>query len=236
MNKGFTAFKNGALSVFSGGMKRYLIIPIVTQLILYIGILYCADKLIFAIPFIKSSLEYIQTNYNWAYYFFYLLIFIPLLIFCGFFTSVISPIILSPFLEPYAQRVLNKIDPDHKNQIIETSITDGVIREVKKLPYFLKLSAIILLCTICTPFFLGITGALAVCISAWAITTEYMDLIASMHNQSFVDIRDRLKRDRSSAVLMGLPLVFLATIPILNVFVPLIATASACNLWHLKKS
>lgn len=236
MNAGFTAIKNGASCVFGGGLKRYLVLPIIIQLTIYVIVVSCANKIIFSIPFISSSLDYINTNYNWAYYVFYSLIFIPTLIFSGFFTSIISPIVLSPFLEPYAQRILLSIDEKHNNQLIETSVKEGIIREIKKLPYFLKISAIILICTICTPFFLGITGIIAVCLSAWVIVAEYMDLIASMHGVNFESVKDMLRKDRYSAISMGLPIVFLATLPVLNLFVPLIATASSCNLWMSKKA
>ncbi|MBT6206896.1 MAG: hypothetical protein HOI53_02615, partial [Francisellaceae bacterium] len=213
------------------GMKRYLLLPLFFQLLLSLSILYCVDQLIYAIPFIDNSLKYLEANYSWLANIFSFLIFLPMLIFSGFLSNILAPIILSPFLELYAQKIFSYHNHKLPDGFVEVTFRSGIIREIKKSPYFLKLSGIILLCTIFTPFFFGITGLIGVCIAGWAISCEYMDLIGSMHGENFERIKLSLAQNKFNTISMGAPIAFFATIPILNIFTPFIATACACNFW-----
>lgn len=210
----------GASLLWHKQLRKYVLIPIAVNLVLfsgmlYLGYLYVGDLIA---RFIPRWLE-------WLDWLIYPLFFISFLT-AGFFTfALIANLIASPFyggLSAKTQHILN----NQTGEIQEQPILLVLGSELKRLVYLLSRAIPLVIISIIpgvnliAPVLWGLFGA-------WSISMEYFAYTLENEGALFAEQRQALKTVRIGTLSFGGMLLFALMIPVLNIFIPPIAVISA---------
>jgi len=242
--------RGGARYFFQGfelirtkGLKRFVLIPLFINLLLFCAAFY------FLLDYIQSSVDYI-INFipdwlNWLkeallFLLWPLAIITVLLIFALIF-GTLANWIAAPFNGLLSEKVERYLTNERMGDegildiIKDTPRTIG--REVSKLGYFIPRAIGFLLLF----FILPVVGqVLWFLFTAWMMAIQYVDYPFDNHKGSFKITRDTLRQDRSRAFGFGIMVNIFSFIPVVNFIVMPVAICGATALYvdhfrHLKE-
>ncbi len=193
-------------------LRKYLIIPILINLILYstafaLGYFYISDLITQLIPGWLSWLEWII----WPLFFLSFSI-------AGFFTfTILANLIASPFYSQLANKTLELVSGQPTN-IKEQSITQVVISELKRMGYlFSRMLPLLILFIIpginlLAPFLWALFGA-------WGMGLEFMAYPLENQGLLFAQQKQEAKARRIGVLSFGGLTIVGLSIPVLNLIV-----------------
>ena len=225
-------FFTGITDCFSSRYRKYLILPILVDIILWVflwsvGYHYFSHFIVWINNFLPSWLQ-------WLDFLFWVSYFLAFVILGGYLFTIMATIILAPFLSFLAESVQR--DYSDKN-IIEIPwskcvqvIIKSVFRQLRILSYSLP-RIIILGILFFIPVVNIITGILWFLFGAWIHALEYLDFASEQNNQSFSDQLKFMRKNRFDVLIFGCVLMLFTMIPILNILVAPAATIGATKLF-----
>ena len=232
---GATYFINGLNLINTSGVRRYVLMPLLINIIIFSAGLWFAIEqfdifISWALADIPSWLSWLE----WIMWPLFALTFYGL-VFFGF--TIIANIIAAPFNGPLAsavERHLMGIQETNSHKTISKEIKDSIINELIKLKYSLYLMmplAFLSLLSFAFPLIAPAVAVLWMVYTIWVLTLEYADFPMANHDIAFRDIKIKLAKKRFLSLGFG-SLVLLATlIPFVNFLVMPIAVAGATKMY-----
>lgn len=226
----FTAVTRGIRLVFSPGLRRYVFMPILVNLLIYGGGLYYVlghfggwlDSWMALVPSWLSWLEWLI----WP-------LFVVTLILIVFFTfTLITHLIAAPFYGFLAAKVETWVTgrpPVDDRGLLKTGI-DAMGRELVKLAYILPRMAVLFVIgwipalNLAAPFLWAL-------FSAWIMAITYLDYPMDNNRVSFAEMRRRLRARTWPTLTFGGWVTLITWIPLANIFLLPGAVAGSVLMW-----
>lgn len=241
---GLTHFFKGFKLLTAPGVRLWVIIPLLLNLILFVGLtLYAIQQFEGLMDWLLGYLPDWLSFIAW----FFRLLFGLLLAVCYAYTfTLVGNLMASPFYGLLANAVYIKLSPD-QNETPLTFKTASVIawqafrREVQKLGYFIpRLVSVLVLCLILSfiPLVNFVVPAIAFAWGAWSLALQYLDYPADVNGVNFKTVRQRAGSNKGLSFTFGSIALLGSTVPLLNLLVMPAAVAGATSLWveHFKES
>ena len=227
---GFGYLVDGLKLLLKPGLKRYLAIPLLINILIFSLIGWIA------ISQFEGLMDWMLPESSWWSFLRWLLW--PLFALTGllitFYTfTAVANLIAAPFNALLAERVeilLTGKRPPESNENLAATVVPAVLSELKKLSYFL-LRAIPLLLLFVIPVVNIAAPVLWLLFSAWFLALEYGDYPMGNHGMKFSEQHQRLKQQRLTALGFGGGVTLLMMIPIVNFAAMPAAVAGATVHW-----
>ena len=232
---GATYFINGLSLINTNGIRRYVFIPLLINVLIFsAGLWFAVSQFEIFIAWALSDLPGWLSWLEWILWPLFALTFYGL-VFFGF--SIVANIIAAPFNGPLAAAVERRISGTQNtsaNKIFVEEAKDSIINEFVKLKYSLYLMmplAFLSLISFAFPLISPLVAILWMVYTIWVLTLEYADFPMANHAISFPATREKLASKRFLSLGFG-SLVLLATmIPFVNFLVMPVAVAGATKMY-----
>ncbi|MFA0084371.1 sulfate transporter CysZ [Vibrio sp. 10N.261.51.F12] len=236
MNKattGFGYFYQGFQLAFTPGIRRYVIMPLLANILLVGSAMYYlfANLNVWIEDWIGALPEFL----SWLSYILWPLLTLTILATFSYFFSTLANFIAAPFNGLLAEKVeesltQQKISDDGIMSMVK-DVPRIMAREWRKLRYVLP-KAIGLFLLLLIPA-LGQTVApfLWFIFTAWMLAIQYCDYPFDNHKVPFNDMRLSLKQKQGKSYTFGAMVALFTSIPILNLFVMPVAVCGATAMW-----
>ncbi len=225
--------REGLKLVLSPGLRLFVLLPLLTNLVLFVGLIYFAghqfslwvDALMPSLPSWLSFLNYVL----WPLF----VVLVALMVFFTF--TMLANIIAAPFngfLAEKVEAVVRGIDnsPPFSWAELAAMVPRTLAREMRKLGYFLP-RAIALLILSFIPVLNLIAAPLWLLFGIWMMAIQYIDYPADNHKLGWNEMLAWLREKRWQSMSFG-GIVYLALlIPVVNVLMMPAAVAGATLFW-----
>ncbi len=228
-HNGFFYFKYGLNLVTLSGLKRFIIIPLLINIILLSGMSYW---LFYQLRhWITSFISWLPSWLQWFDYIIWPIGILSIIfIFCYFF-SIVANFIASPFNGLLAERVEIILTGQSLENIGYWAIVKDIPRmmkkECRKLVYYLSRAIIIFALS-----FIPVIGQFTAPVmwflfGSWMISIQYCDYFFDNHKIPLRDVLVILNKDKIQCIQFGSIIYLLTLIPIINLFVMPVAICGA---------
>ena len=227
---GFGYLMKGLRLLFSPGLKRYVMIPLLINVLIF--------SLAGWLGYSQFSqlMDWLLPQNSWLAYFRWILwpLFAITILLVTFYTfTAVANLLAAPFNSQLAERVeflISGESPPKNRDDISAIILPTMLSELRKLFYFL-IRAIPLLILFAIPGINLVAPFLWLLFSAWFLTLEYADYPMGNHSLSFPQQHKRIKKLRMTALGFGGGVTLLTLIPIINFVAMPAAVIGATLLW-----
>ncbi|MBU2885425.1 sulfate transporter CysZ [Gilvimarinus agarilyticus] len=223
----------GARLMLAPGLKRFIIVPLLTNLLVFIGttlvlISAFSDFLSLLMGWLPGWLEFLAWLL-WAIFA------VAVLFIYGYSFNVITNLIAAPFYGILAEKIEQKLTgtaPPEESWAALIPRTLG--RELIKLWYFFTRGLLILLLIFVSWFIPGVNLIVLVVSAlwaAWCMAVQYVDYPADNHQTPFPELRRRLRHPTLTSYSFGGLIMLASMVPVINIFAMPIAVAGATVFW-----
>lgn len=231
-----TCFAQAWRIIFSPGFRRFIIIPLLLNLIIFIALSSVA------LDYVQTLLTSFETHLPhwllWIKWLLLSLIILVMLIAYGYSFNIITTIIAAPFLGFLAEKVEAKITGTAPpNEPLTQLIPRTFKREFTKLFYFLPRSLGLLLIILALMFLPG-ANLLGVLLgglwSSWCLALQFCDYAADNHQLPFTQVRTQLGQQKLNSFAFGGLVLLGSMIPVVNIVITPLAVAAGTIYWVRK--
>ncbi|WP_158146773.1 sulfate transporter CysZ [Vibrio fluvialis] len=217
----------------SPGIRRFVLMPLLTNILLVGGALYYLFSHLDS--WINDWMGQIPDWLSWLSYILWPLLVITILATFSYFFSTLANFIAAPFNGLLAEKVEEKLTGKKVNDDGVLAVVKDVprimAREWRKLVYVLP-KAIGLFILLLIPALGQTLGPILWFIfTAWMLAIQYCDYPFDNHKVTFNDMRNSLKQKQGKAYTFGMLASVLTTIPVVNLFVMPVAVCGATAMW-----
>ncbi|EOV1171117.1 sulfate transporter CysZ [Vibrio fluvialis] len=217
----------------SPGIRRFVLMPLLTNILLVGGALYYLFSHLDS--WINDWMGQIPDWLSWLSYILWPLLVITILATFSYFFSTLANFIAAPFNGLLAEKVEEKLTGKKVNDDGVLAVVKDVprimAREWRKLVYVLP-KAIGLFILLLIPALGQTLGPILWFIfTAWMLAIQYCDYPFDNHKVTFNDTRNSLKQKQGKAYTFGMLVSVLTTIPVVNLFVMPVAVCGATAMW-----
>jgi CysZ protein len=225
-------FLEGFKIIFQPKIRRYVYIPIIINIFLFIGIWYAGFH--FTDVFNQWMDSHLPAWLHWLNWFIYFLVGIGLILISAYTFSLAAIIIGSPFYGMLSEHVQNKYSttkvPESSWSQTLTMIPRSILREIcKVLSYIPWLLLVIILSFI--PVINLATSALWFLFGSWVQSIQFFDYPLDNNKKSLLELKQYLKRYRVQTFSFGMLVMVFMLIPILNIIAIPAAVAGATKFY-----
>ena len=224
--------KEGWRTILQPGLRRFFIIPLLLNLILFIALIGFGIRqfnlwMARLMPQLPDWLSFVE----WLLWPLFALV-VLLVLFFSF--SMIANLIASPFYGFLAEKVAEQerglVSPPTSYRDIALVVPRSLGRELRKIAYYLpRLIALLLLTLI--PVINLIASPLLLAFGIWMMAVQYIDYQADNDQVSFIDMLRWMRGQRLLSLGFGLPVYIGMLIPLVNLLVMPAAVAGSTLLW-----
>ena len=227
---GFFLPFQGLRLVLSPGLRRFVLVPLLLNVLIFAGLAYLAG--IYFDDFMnrwlpsQSWLEFLR----WALWLLFAVAY-ALALFYGF--TLVANLIAAPFNAILAARIEEKLTgtrPAHSDESLLRAVGPALSGEIGKIVYFLS-RALPLLILFLVPGLNILVSIGWVLFGFWFLTIEYADYPMGNHGLNPRQQRDRLRDRRLKSLMFGAGVTAMMLIPILQLAAMPAAVAGATRLW-----
>ncbi|WP_337165419.1 sulfate transporter CysZ [Vibrio fluvialis] len=217
----------------SPGIRRFVLMPLLTNILLVGGALYYLFSHLDS--WINDWMGQIPDWLSWLSYILWPLLVITILATFSYFFSTLANFIAAPFNGLLAEKVEEKLTGKKVNDdgvlAVVKDVPRVMAREWRKLVYVLP-KAIGLFILLLIPALGQTLGPILWFIfTAWMLAIQYCDYPFDNHKVTFNDMRNSLKQKQGKAYTFGMLVSVLTTIPVVNLFVMPVAVCGATAMW-----
>ncbi|WP_100268701.1 sulfate transporter CysZ [Vibrio fluvialis] len=217
----------------SPGIRRFVLMPLLSNILLVGGALYYLFSHLDS--WINDWMGQIPDWLSWLSYILWPLLVITILATFSYFFSTLANFIAAPFNGLLAEKVEEKLTGKKVNDDGVLAVVKDVprimAREWRKLVYVLP-KAIGLFILLLIPALGQTLGPILWFIfTAWMLAIQYCDYPFDNHKVTFNDMRNSLKQKQGKAYTFGMLVSVLTTIPVVNLFVMPVAVCGATAMW-----
>ncbi len=230
---GFGYFAYGASLALSPQIRKFVMMPLLANLILIGGAMYYLFTNLNA--WIDSWLGGLPEFLSWLSYLLWPILALTIIATFSYFFSALANFIAAPFNGLLSEKVEESLtgqvvnDDGVKEMIKDTPRI--LAREWRKLRYVLPKAIGLFLLLLIPALGQTLGPILWFVFTAWMLAIQYCDYPFDNHKLSFDDMRYTLKQNQSKAYSFGALISLFNTIPILNLFVMPIAVCGATAMW-----
>ncbi|TCW00480.1 sulfate transporter CysZ [Biostraticola tofi] len=230
---GLHYFISGWRLVTLPGIKRYVMIPLLLNIILLGGSFWWLySKLNEWMP---KAMAYIPDWLQWLSYILWPLSVVAILLIFGYFFSTIANLIASPFsgllAEKLEARLTGKPLPDSGWIGLLRDTPRILHREWLKLVYYLPRAVMLLLLYFIPGFGQTVAPILWFAFSAWMLAVQYCDFPFDNHKVPFRTMRGALRRHKYINLQFGALVSIFTLIPVVNLMIMPVAVCGATAMW-----
>ena len=227
---GFFLPFHGLRLVFSRGVRRYVLVPLLLNILLFAGLAYLAGS------YFELYMDRLLPEQGWLEYLRWLLwilfaIVYALAVFYGF--TLLANLIAAPFNGLLAARVEEKLTgrrPADSDESLWRALGPALAGEIGKIVYFL-VRALPLLLLLLIPGVNAAAGIAWMLFGFWFLAIEYADYPMGNHALKPAEQRSRLRRRRLKSLAFGAGVTLMMLIPVLQFAAMPAAVAGATRLW-----
>jgi len=229
--KGAQYFIRGLKLLNQSGIRRYVIIPFILNLIIFANLMYIAtDYFSYFIALLENQLP---AFLDWLVWVLWPIFFILCLLVFSFGFSIVANLVAAPFNGYLALAVEEKLTgtpPPNSGLSTVAEIILSFNNELRKFIYYLAwaipitILSFIPVINLLTPFIWILYGA-------WIMSLQYLDYPMANYAMSFKNIRANLAEKRLLTIGFGGIVTAATMIPIVNFLVMPTAVAGATLLW-----
>ena len=230
---GIGYFFEGLSLVFTPGIRRFVIIPLLINLVLMVSfIILLITKLD---GWISGWLSYLPSWLAWLSYLLWPLLTGAAIVICSYFFSTVANWIAAPFngllAEHLEARLTGRQPPNEGVISLIKDLPRLLKREWIKLAYYLP-RAIALLLLMWIPLVGQTLGPLLwFLFTAWMLSIQYCDYPFDNHRVDFATMRSELGRKKATSFSFGVVVMLFTMVPVLNLFVMPAAVCGATAMW-----
>jgi len=225
-----TALSQGTRLVYQKGLRRYIFLPILVNLIVYASMLSLVLNRFDG--WLDSAMTMLPSWLEWLSWLIWPLFFVSLLVVIFFTFTLVTHLIAAPFygfLAAKVERQATGREPLDDRGLAKTAI-DALGRELVKLGYILpRMAALFILSWI--PGLNLLAPILWALFSAWVMAITYLDYPMDNNKVTFRDMRSRLSRRWWPSLTYGGLIMLVTWIPLANLFLIPGAVAGAVLMW-----
>ena len=225
--------REGLTLVLSPGLRLFVLLPLLINLVLFVGLIYFAghqfrlwvDTLMPTLPSWLSFLNYVL----WPLF----VVLVALMVFFTF--TMLANIIAAPFngfLSEKVEAVVRGADnaPPFSWGELVAMVPRTLAREMRKLGYFLP-RAIALLILSFIPVLNLIAAPLWLIFGIWMMAIQYIDYPADNHKLGWNEMLAWLREKRWQSMSFGGVVYLVLLIPVVNILMMPAAVAGATLFW-----
>lgn len=212
------------------GIRRYVILPLLANLLLFTGLIYGAWQL--AVHSQQQLENWLPQWLNFASWLIWpvMALMALLLLIYGF--TALGNLIAAPFnafLSETVERQYGLISEDDSMSLSRmlASIPASLWRECQKLLYSIPWLILAFILS-----FIPLLNLLGLLISAWLLAIQYLDYPADNHRIRFRSALALIRQKRLSAAGFGATVFLASMVPLVNILTMPAAVCSATLLWH----
>ena len=236
---GFGYMAEGAKLLLRPGMKRFVLIPILANAVLFVVL---TALLIQSFSSLQDGINGLLSSWSWLSYIAAsiatllsgIMIAIILLLY-GYSFNLITNIIAAPFYGLLAE----KIEQELTQAILPSESFSAMAlrtlkREMVKLWYFITRGlalSLLLLVLAPIPFINLLVPAIGLLWATWVMTLQYVDYPADNHQLPFKHLRQRVRTRPYSSMGLGGTIMLGSMIPLVNIVIMPIAVAGGTLFW-----
>jgi CysZ protein len=215
------------------GLKRFVLIPIVVNLVIFIILSY------FFVQSLGGFNEWVLTLLpDWLDFLASILWVLTLLLFIliyGYSFALLTNLIAAPFYGMLAEKVQIKLTGKVlASESLQQMIPRTLEREIVKLCYFIGYGVVIFFGLVLFSFIPLINIAvpvLGILWVSWVMVVQYVDYPADNNKVSFKQLRQTLGAQRWASFSLGGLILLGSMIPIVNIFIAPAAVAASTIYW-----
>ncbi|KJY85508.1 cysteine biosynthesis protein CysZ [Vibrio galatheae] len=230
---GFGYFLHGIELARTPGIRQFVILPLLANIILVGGALYYLFSNLDV--WIGQLLGQLPDFLSWLSYILWPLLVLTILATFSYFFSTLANFIAAPFNGLLAEKVEEHLTMQKVNEqgmIAVIKDTPRILaREWRKLIYVLPKAIGLFLLLLIPALGQTIGPFLWFIFTAWILAIQYCDYPFDNHKVPFNDMRNNLKQKQGKAYAFGALVSVFTTIPILNLIVMPVAVCGATSMW-----
>ncbi|MCW4152112.1 sulfate transporter CysZ [Halomonas sp. 18H] len=225
-----TALSKGTRLVYSRGLRRYVFLPILANLLVYAGVL--SYVLSHFGGWLDSGMAMVPGWLDWLSWLIWPLFVISLVVIVFFTFTLVTHLIAAPFYGFLAERVEIEVTgraPQDDRGIWRAGL-DALGRELVKLGYIVP-RMLLLFVISWIPVINLVSPLLWVAFSAWTMAITYLDYPMDNNKVSFAEMRRRLEARRWPTLTYGGWVMLITWVPLANLFLLPGAVAASVLMW-----
>ena len=230
---GFGYFFYGLELALSPGIRRFVIMPLLANILLVGGALFYLFSHLDS--WINQWMGQIPDWLSWLSYILWPLLVLTILATFSYFFSTLANFVAAPFNGLLAEKVEEKLTGHTINDegilAVIKDVPRIMSREWRKLVYTLPKAIGLFLLLLIPALGQTLGPILWFLFTAWMLAIQYCDYPFDNHKVSFHDMRNNLKQKQGKAYGFGMLVSVLTTIPIINLFVMPVAVCGATAMW-----
>ncbi|MGM0535278.1 MAG: sulfate transporter CysZ [Pseudomonadota bacterium] len=227
----FTALTRGTRLVYTRGLRRYVFLPILLNLLVYAGML--GYVLGHFGGWLDGWMAMVPDWLAWLSWLIWPLFVLSLVLIVFFTFTLVTHLIAAPFYGFLAARVEREVTgrPPLDDRGLARTAVDALGRELVKLGYILPRMALLLVLS-WIPVLNLVAPLLWAAFSAWIMAITYIDYPMDNNQVSFRDMRRRLKARWWPTLTYGGWVTLITWLPLANLFLLPGAVAAAVLMWE----
>ncbi|MDR5874285.1 sulfate transporter CysZ [Vreelandella gomseomensis] len=225
-----TAISRGTRCVYGPGLRLYVFLPILVNLLVYVGMFSFVISRFDG--WLAHWMSMVPNWLDWLSWLIWPLFVISLLVVVFFTFTLVTSLIAAPFYGFLAAKVEVQVtgrEPKDDRGLAKTTV-DALGREMVKLGYILPRAALLFLIG-WIPGLNLLAPILWALFSAWVMAITYLDYPMDNNKVSFRDMRGRLSARWWQSLSYGGVVTLLTWIPLANLFLIPGAVAGAVLMW-----
>ncbi|TRX56438.1 sulfate transporter CysZ [Thalassomonas sp. M1454] len=228
-------FMKGFQLIRTPGIRRFVFVPLLVNLILFSGAFYYLSGYISEL--IADFENWLPESLTWLTYFAEPLLYFTAIICFSFFFSTIANWLAAPFNGLLSEKIelylCGKSIADGGFIDIIKDIPRTLGREWRKLVYYLPRAIGFFLILWMLPFFGQVIWFAFI---AWMMAIQYCDYAFDNHKIGFIEMRQKLGEHKGKCFSFGLTVTLFAMVPIVNLVLMPVAICGATAMWvdHFK--
>ena len=231
--KGAGYFLRGLTMTFQPGLRRFVLIPLIANIVLFSLMGWLLYGLI--VDFYEAAM---LTVPEWLSFLSWIIS--PLLwLIGGLMTGYVSTLIVLMLTSPFHALLAEKVEEAITGEPVPAldgvaaallEVPRALFRELRKVLYYLPMAVGVLILTI-VPLFNAFAPLAWFLLGAWMMSLQFVDYPMDNHRLAFRDVRDACAARRLSTIGFGGTVAFFTGIPLLNLIVIPAAVIGATLLW-----
>jgi CysZ protein len=230
---GFEYFIQGWALAFSPGIRRFIFLPLLANIVIMSALFYWFFSEITGM--IDWGLSFVPSWLHWLGYIISFIVILTLVILFCYFFSTVANIIAAPFNGLLAEQVEAKLTgtpaPDTSWINLIKDLPRIFSREIQKLINYLLWAIPILLTYFIPVIGQSITPIIWFLFTAWQINIQYADYPFDNHKITFHRMRELLKQDKIDNIIYGILVSLFTVAPVLNLIIMPIAVCGSTAMW-----
>ncbi|MFK7815875.1 MAG: sulfate transporter CysZ [Gammaproteobacteria bacterium] len=232
--KGISHVRDGFKLIKLRGVKRYVVIPVLINFILFIGAIWYLY-----IKFDDLLERFLPSWLDWLEFLIWPLFFIACLLVIFFTFTIIANVFGAPFNGVLSEKIEQKITGqqlslnDHQGEgylKLLSGARIGISNEFRKL-FYIAIRAVPLLLLFIIPGINIFAPFIWFMFGAWILAIEYLDYPMGNRELTFKQQLTIIKQHRFLCLGLGMGMMVMTIIPGLNFFAMPVGVAAATSLW-----